>query len=175
MKQKIGLASSIAARNSPTARDERCGSLATSLRFGPLSSKTHRRAGLDEARAKRRCRSIRYPLAANLASWVGACAWIAEPFRHLHRVTAHPQIFFWCLSCERPWALARDNTVCLYACCILSKLRYTKGELRSKINSVHNGFRHAQCKKKKKQLLQLCKMLYVFAKAAVSAIFSNCA
>ena len=51
----------------------------------------HRQAGLDEAWAKRRCRLIRYPLAANFTSWVGVCAEIVGPFKHLLRVTAHPQ------------------------------------------------------------------------------------
>ena len=34
---------------------------------------------------------------------------IVEQFKYVLRVTAHPQIL--ALSCERPQALARDNTV----------------------------------------------------------------
>ena len=80
-----------------------------SVRFLVRYSFLHRRAGLNEARVKRRCRSIWYTLAANFASGMGAGAGIVEPFKHLLCVTAHPQ--FWCLSCERQWALARDNAV----------------------------------------------------------------
>ena len=61
--------------------------------------------GLDEAWAKRRCRSI---LAANFTSWVGACAEILGPFKHLLRVTP-PSIFG--LSSDHQWLLAWDNTV----------------------------------------------------------------
>ena len=59
-----------------------------SVRFLARYSFLQRRAGLDEARAKRRFRSIRYTLAAYFASGMGACA---RTFKHLLRVTAHPQ------------------------------------------------------------------------------------
>ena len=49
--------------------------------------------------------TIRYTLAANFASGVGPCTGIVESFKHLLCVTAHPH-----LSCEHPWALARDNS-----------------------------------------------------------------
>ena len=62
-----------------------------SVRFLAWYSVFHCRAGFDEVRAKRRCRSIWYILPANLASWVDACAKIVGPFKHLLRVTAHPQ------------------------------------------------------------------------------------
>ena len=48
-------------------------------------------AGHDEAQAKPRYRSIRYPLATSFASWVGTCTGIVGPFKHLLHVTAHPQ------------------------------------------------------------------------------------
>ena len=66
-------------------------------------------AGLDEAQTKWECRLIWYPLATNFASGVGTYIGIVETFKHLLRATVHPQ--FWCLSCERPWALARDTMV----------------------------------------------------------------
>lgn len=62
-----------------------------SVHFLARYSIFHRRAGLNEAQTKRRCRPIWYPLAANFASWVGACAEIVGPLKHLLRVTAHPQ------------------------------------------------------------------------------------
>ena len=64
----------------------------------------YRQADLDKAQAKRRCRLIWYTLAANFASGMGACAGIVEPFKHLFRVTAHPQIlnfFFWYKTTKR--------------------------------------------------------------------------
>ena len=62
-----------------------------SVRFLARYSFLQRRAGLDEARAKRRFRSIRYTLAANFASGMGVCTEIVGLFKHLFRVTAHPQ------------------------------------------------------------------------------------
>ena len=47
--------------------------------------------------------------ATNSASRVGTCLRIVEPFKHLFCATVHLE--FWCLSCEHPWALARDNMV----------------------------------------------------------------
>ena len=62
-----------------------------SVRFLARYSFLQRRAGLDEARTKRRFRSIRYTLAGNFASGVGVCTEIVGLFKHLFRVTAHPQ------------------------------------------------------------------------------------
>ena len=62
-----------------------------SVRFLARYSFLCRQAGLDEAWAKWWCRSIRYTLAANVASGVGACAGIVEPLKHLLRVIAHPK------------------------------------------------------------------------------------
>ena len=50
----------------------------------------HSRADLNEAWVKRQCRSIQYPLAANIKAWVGACAEMDHSM-HLLRVTTHPQ------------------------------------------------------------------------------------
>ena len=50
----------------------------------------HHRGGLNEAWVKRRCRLIRYTLAANFASGMCSCVVIIEPFKHLLRLTAHP-------------------------------------------------------------------------------------
>ena len=47
--------------------------------------------------------------ATNFAFRVGTCLQIVEPFKHLFCATVHFK--FWCLSCEHPWALARDNMV----------------------------------------------------------------
>ena len=49
------------------------------------------RAGLNEARKKRRCKSIWYPLAANFTSGVGPYTGIVEPFKLILCVTTHPQ------------------------------------------------------------------------------------
>ena len=51
------------------------------------------RAGLDEARAKRRWGWIWYPLAANFASWVGACMEIVGPFQEPPLCNWSPSIF----------------------------------------------------------------------------------
>ena len=48
-------------------------------------------------------------MATNFASGVGPCSGIVEQFKPILRVTANPK--FWHLSCECPWALARDYTV----------------------------------------------------------------
>ena len=89
-----------------------CGNLAMRLRVSSLCNTIQLsllsgclRWSTDE----RRCKSISYPLAANFAFGVAPCSGIVEPFKLFLRVTAH--LLFWCLSCERPWALARDKTV----------------------------------------------------------------
>ena len=57
---------------------------------------------LDEARTKRRSRSIRYPVAANFTSGVDAYTGVSS--------MQPSTLNFWaCLSCERPWALSRDS------------------------------------------------------------------
>ena len=57
------------------------------------SDRAGKLAGLDEALAKQRYSSIRYRLAAKFASLVSTCGGIVGPFKHLLRVTAHPQFF----------------------------------------------------------------------------------
>ena len=76
------------------ATTERCGNLAMRLRVGPLCSAIsflHCRAGLDESRTNRLCKSIQSH-AANFACGVGPCVGIVEPFKRVLRVTPHPQI-----------------------------------------------------------------------------------
>ena len=54
------------------------------------------------------------PWQANVVSWVSTCAEIVKPFKHLLRVTAHPQcvvLELWTPMGEHPWVIARDNTV----------------------------------------------------------------
>ena len=53
-------------------------------------------------------------LAANFASGMGTCTGIVQPFKHLLRTTAHPQIL--CLNCECPWVLYWDNTKVTQLC-----------------------------------------------------------
>ena len=71
----------LAAWNSCTTSNKHCWSLATGLQVGLFCSTiqhSHHWAGLDKARAKRRCR---YSLEANFPSGVGACVGIIESFR----------------------------------------------------------------------------------------------
>ena len=52
------------------------------------------------------------PMAANFASGVGLCTGMVEPFKHLLRVTAYPQIL--ALELRVPMGAARDNMVMLF-------------------------------------------------------------
>ena len=64
------------------AMTERCGNFATRLQVGQ-----------HEAQSMKLEVTMQYTLAVNFASGVGPCTGIFEPFKHLLRVTAHPQ--FW--------------------------------------------------------------------------------
>ena len=97
------------------AMTECCVNLAMRLRVGPLCSTIQLSpVGLPSTKHRRSNKLIQYSLAANFASWVGLGAGIVEPFKHLLHATTHSQ--FWCLSCERPWALVLGNMVIFHAC-----------------------------------------------------------
>ena len=64
----------------------------------------HSRADLNRAWVKRQCRSIQYPLAANIKAWVGACAEIVGPFNAPPSCNRPPSIFD-ASSCKCPWCL----------------------------------------------------------------------
>ena len=52
-----------------------------------------------------------YTLGANFASGVGPCTGIVD---HLSTFSVYPPtLISWHLSCDRPWALAWDNTVAI--------------------------------------------------------------
>ena len=68
-------------RHRPRVNAHRAEFLANRLQVGPLSSTIQLSPPSDwrdEARAKRRCKSIRHPLAANFVSGVGACEGIIQ-------------------------------------------------------------------------------------------------
>ena len=83
-----------------------CGNLDTRLQV--QYSFLHCQIGLNKARAKRWCKSIRYLLEANFASEMGPCT---GQLNHLRISSMQlPTLNFWQLSCEHPRTLARDNT-----------------------------------------------------------------
>ena len=85
-----------------------------SVCFQILYSFLHHWAGLNEAQAKRQCRLIRYSLADNFSSGVGACTKIVEPFKHHLRATAQPQFLVLELqvptsACPRQYSMSKMN------------------------------------------------------------------
>ena len=120
--------SSPAARNLPTASDERCGSLTTRLRVCLLSSKIQLsplsgwpRRNDDAGQFGIPCSLVWFPDSScvggvrrvwepnylqHVAFGLGACAGIVEPSKPLLRAAAHPQILV--LELRAPMGTCRD-------------------------------------------------------------------